>query len=288
MSETAPKTIGNPASWVLQSLKSASHGTTEALDEIRSDTNARPRVRSMDMGDISHALRAGWADFKAARSDAMFLVFIYPLIGLAMVMSGFHLDVLPLLVPMVMGFAIVGPAAAIGLYEMSRRREAGEPSGWMSAFSVLRSPAFASVLMLAFYLAALFVIWIMVAQAIFGATLGPDTPASLAAFARDVFTTSSGWTMIVVGTLVGAAFAYAALAVSIVSFPLLLDRHVGLPMAVATSLQVMRQNRLVCLLWGALVGALLVLGSVPLFAGLIFVVPLLGHATWHFYRRAVM
>ncbi|MCG7624033.1 DUF2189 domain-containing protein [Epibacterium sp. Ofav1-8] len=288
MSETAPKTIGNPASWVLQSLRSASHGTTEAIEELRSDTNARPRVRTMDIDDISHALRAGWADFKSARSDAMFLVFIYPLIGLALVMSGFHLDVLPLLVPMVMGFAIVGPAAAIGLYEMSRRREAGESAGWMSAFSVLRSPAFASVLALAFYLAALFVIWIMVAEAIFGATLGPDTPASLTTFARDVFTTSSGWTMIVVGTLVGAAFAYAALAVSIVSFPLLLDRHVGLPMAVATSLQVMRQNRLVCLLWGALVGALLVLGSVPLFAGLIFVVPLLGHATWHFYRRAVM
>lgn len=288
MSDTAPKTIGNPASWVLQSMQSASHGTADAIDEIRGASHSRPRVRSLDMADLTHALRAGWDDFKAARSDAMFLVFIYPLIGLAMVVSGFHLDVLPLLVPMVMGFALVGPAAAIGLYEMSRRREAGQPMGWASAFAVIRSPAFASVLMLAFYLAALFVIWIMVAEAIYGATLGPESPATLSAFLRDVFYTSSGWTMIIVGTLVGAAFAYAALAISIVSFPLLLDRHVGLPIAVATSLEVMRKNRVVCLAWGALVGLMLVIGSVPLFAGLIFVVPLLGHATWHLYRRAVM
>ncbi len=218
MSDTAPKTIGNPASWVLQSMQSASHGTADAIDEIRGASHSRPRVRSLDMADLTHALRAGWDDFKAARSDAMFLVFIYPLIGLAMVVSGFHLEVLPLLVPMVMGFALVGPAAAIGLYEMSRRREAGQPMG------------------------------------IYGATLGPESPATLSAFVRDVFYTSSGWTMIIVGTLVGAAFAYAALAISIVSFPLLLDRHVGLPIAVATSLEVMRKNRVVCLAWGGLSG----------------------------------
>jgi len=287
MSESDPKTIGNPASWVLQSLRSASHGTVDALDEMRSEPGVTPQARQLEMSDLLHALRAGWEDFKAARSDAMFLVFIYPLIGLAMVMSGFRLDVLPLLLPMVMGFAIVGPAAAIGLYEMSRRREAGEPAGWMTAFGVLHSPAFASVLMLAFYLAALFVMWIMVAQAIFSATLGPDTPTSLGSFTRDVFTTGPGWTMAIVGTTVGAVFAYAALAISIVSFPLLLDRHVGLPVAVATSLEVMRKNRVVCLTWGALVGSALVIGSIPLFAGLIFVVPLLGHATWHLYRRAV-
>lgn len=288
MSETAPKTIGNPASWVLQSLQSAGHGTAEAIEELRSENRAKPRVRVLDMEDISHALRAGWEDFKAARSDAMFLVFIYPLIGLGMVIAGFHLAVLPLLVPMVMGFALVGPAAAIGLYEISRRRERHEAVSWMSAFSVLRSPAFASILMLAFYLAALFVIWIMVAQAIYAATLGPELPISVRGFVEDVFTTGPGWTMMVLGTTVGAAFAYAALAISIVSFPLLLDRHVGLPVAVATSMEVMRKNRVICLAWGALVGTLLVLGSVPFFAGLIFVVPLLGHATWHLYRRAVM
>ncbi|MFP3384484.1 DUF2189 domain-containing protein [Tritonibacter sp. SIMBA_163] len=287
MSEVAPKTIGNPASWVFQSLRSASHGTADAIDEIRSEDSATPQVRTLDLSDISAALRDGWQDFKAARSDAMFLVFIYPLIGIAMIMSGFHLAVLPLLLPMVMGFAIVGPAAAIGLYEMSRRREAGESASWMSAFAVLRSPAFASILMLAFYLAALFVIWIMVAQAIFAATLGPDAPSSLSSFVTDVFTTGPGWTMMIIGTTTGAILAYAALAISIVSFPLLLDRHVGLPVAVATSLEVMRKNRFVCLCWGLLVGAALLIGSLPLFAGLIFVVPVLGHATWHFYRRAV-
>ncbi|NIZ13644.1 DUF2189 domain-containing protein [Phaeobacter sp. HF9A] len=287
MTDIARKAIGNPASWLLQSLRSAGHGTADAIDEMRSEEAARPRVRSLTMSDISHALRAGWEDFKSSRSDAMFLVFLYPLIGLAMVMTGFHLAVLPLLLPLIMGFAIVGPAAAIGLYEMSRRREQGAPAGWMSAFSVLRSPAFGAMFVLAFYLAALFVVWIVTAQAIYNATLGPVAPASLEAFARDVLTTRPGWVMMVSGFAVGAAFAYAALAVSIVSFPLLLDRHVGLPVAVATSLEVMRKNRLVCLTWGAMVGSALLIGSIPLFAGLIVVVPLLGHATWHFYRRAV-
>lgn len=283
-----PKTIGNPASWVIQSLQSAGHGTAEAIDELRSVPRAKPRVRVLMQEDISHALRAGWEDFKAARSDAMFLVFIYPLIGLAMVTAGFHLAVLPLLVPMVMGFALVGPAAAIGLYEISRRRETHKEISWISAFAVLRAPAFASILMLAAYLAALFVVWIMVAEAIYSATLGPEHPTSLMVFLTDVLTTGPGWAMMLLGTGVGACFAYAALAVSIVSFPLLLDRHVGLPMAVATSLEVMRKNRTICLMWGALVGTLLVLGSLPFFAGLIFVVPLLGHATWHLYRRAVI
>lgn len=283
-----PKTIGNPASWVIQSLQSVGQGTGEAIDELRSVPRAKPQVRVLVREDVSRALRAGWEDFKAARSDAMFLVFIYPLIGLAMVTAGFHLAVLPLLVPMVMGFALVGPAAAIGLYEISRCREANKEVNWMSAFAVLRSPAFASILMLAAYLAALFVVWIMVAEAIYSATLGPDHPTSLMVFLSDVLTTGPGWTMMVLGTGVGACFAYAALAVSIVSFPLLLDRHVGLPIAVATSLEVMRKNRTICLMWGALVGTLLVLGSLPFFAGLIFVVPLLGHASWHLYRRAVI
>ena len=283
-----PKTIGNPASWVIQSLQSAGHGTAEAIDELRSEPRAAPRVRPLDLEDVRQAMRAGWDDFKAARSDAMFLVFIYPLIGLTMVTAGFHLAVLPLLVPMVMGFAIVGPAAAIGLYEISRRREDGQEISWMSALAVLHSPAFASILMLATYLAALFIIWIMVAEAIYSATLGPEYPMSLRAFAVDVFTTGPGWTMVVLGTSVGACFAYAALAISIVSFPLLLDRHVGLPVAVATSMEVMQKNPVICLMWGALVGTLLVLGSLPFFAGLIFVVPLLGHATWHLYRRAVI
>ena len=283
-----PKTIGNPASWVIQSLQSVGQGTGEAIDELRSVPRAKPRVRVLVREDISRALRAGWEDFKAARSDAMFLVFIYPLIGLALVTAGFHFAVLPLLVPMVMGFALVGPAAAIGLYEISRRREAHKEVNWMSAFAVLRSPAFASILMLAAYLAALFVVWIMVAEAIYSATLGPDHPTSLMVFLSDVLTTGPGWTMMVLGTGVGACFAYTVLAVSIVSFPLLLDRHVGLPIAVATSLEVMRKNRTICLMWGALVGTLLVLGSLPFFAGLIFVVPLLGHASWHLYRRAVI
>ncbi|CUH78866.1 putative integral membrane protein [Tritonibacter multivorans] len=286
--EGRDRTIGNPVSWAMQSLGRAGSHAAETVEEIRSDSAAHPEVRKITMEDLRAALTAGWSDFTAARSDAMFLVFIYPLIGVAMVSLGFRLEMIPLLFPMIMGFALIGPVAAIGLYEMSRRREAGEEMRWMAAFSVLRSPAFGPILLLGLYLGGLFVGWMLAAQFIYVLTLGPEMPESALALFTAALTTPMGWVMTIAGTLVGAGFALAALAVSIVSFPLLLDRPVGLPIAVSTSMEMLRKNRRLSLTWGAMVGSLLVVGSIPMFLGLVIVVPLLGHATWHLYRRAVV
>ncbi|WP_293577604.1 DUF2189 domain-containing protein [Phaeobacter sp.] len=282
------RTIGNPISWLTKALGLTGAHLSASVDQLGSDTErSAPEALVLDMSDITAALSAGWQDFIACRSDAMAIVFLYPLIGLALVVFGFSADLFPLIFPVVMGFALIGPVAAVGLYEMSARREAGFKPRWADAFAVLRSPAFLSVLMLGLYLAGLFVLWMVFAIGIFNRTLGPEAPASLMAFATAALTTTPGWIMIVVGSTVGAAFAVVALAVSLVSFPLLLDRHTGLPVAVATSLKVVRKNPVVCLTWGAMVGTLLFLGAVPMFAGLIVVIPLLGHATWHLYRRAV-
>ncbi|MFW8635384.1 DUF2189 domain-containing protein [Cribrihabitans pelagius] len=282
------KTIGNPLSWLLQSAGITREHLGQTVDQMGSSkVSEMPVARKLDMEDILHALAAGLEDFAACRSDAIFLVLFYPLIGIALVVMSLSMNLLPLIVPMIMGFAILGPVAAVGLYEMSSRREAGFEPRWLDALAVLRSPAFGAILVLGFYLAGLFIAWLVAADMIYSRTLGPEPPASIMGFVSDVVTTREGWIMAITGGAVGAVFAFAALAMSLVSFPLLLDRHVGLPVAVATSLKVIRKSPLVCLTWGVLVGTALVVGAIPFLAGLIIVVPVLGHATWHLYRRAV-
>ena len=282
------KTIGNPLSWLFQHAETTSHHISASVEQMGSeDTRAMPKVRRLEMSDLKYALKAGVDDFAACRSDAMFLVLFYPLIGLVMVVMGFSMNLLPLLVPMIMGFALIGPLAAVGLYEMSSRREAGFEPKWMDAFDVIRSPSFGAILMLGVYLAALFFVWLICANSVYTWTLGPEPPVSLAGFVTETFTTTAGWMMIILGSGLGALFALAALAISVVSFPLLLDRHVGLPVAVVTSVRVLRTSPVVTLTWGALIGTSLVIAAIPFLLGLVVVVPIFGHATWHLYRRAV-
>ncbi len=174
------------------------------------------------------------------------------------------------------------------MYEMSRKRELGQQAGWADAFGVLQSSAFGAILVFGAILFALFAAWLIVAELIFAATIGPEMPVSAMAFARDVLGTSGGRTMIVLGIAAGFCFAAIVLVVALVSFPLLIDRRVGVPVAVATSIAVARLNPGPVAAWGLIVAGLLVLGSLPLFLGLILVMPVLGHATWHLYRKAVV
>ncbi len=282
------KTIGNPISWAAQSLGATSEHVTESVSRLgSSETRQLPKVQTLTMQDLSACLRAGYQDFLDTRADAIFLVLIYPIAGLLMFGMGMNLNMVPLLAPLVAGFALIGPVAAVGLYEISRKREQGTEVYWIDAFGVFRSPSFGAILALGFYLVMLLLIWLMMAQTIYVQTLGPEPPASLGAFVAQVFTTGAGWTMVIVGTAVGFLFALSALAISVVSFPLLLDRKVGLPVAVVTSVRVLRHNPRVILTWGFIVAALLVIGAIPMLLGLIVVMPVLGHATWHLYRRAV-
>jgi len=244
-------------------------------------------IRRITPSDLKHALARGIDDFIAMPSHAVFLCVIYPLLGVALIGMTAGSDLLPLAFPIAAGFALVGPLAAIGLYELSRRREAGLDSSTSHAFDVLHSPSLGAIVALGLLLMAIFLIWLAVAEGVYIANFGYHGPASIGQFVSDVFTTHSGWTMIVVGTGIGFLFAVLVLTISAISFPLLLDRDVGAAVAVLTSIRVVTSNPLTMALWGFIVAALLVLGSIPFFLGLTVVMPVLGHATWHLYRRAV-
>jgi len=283
--------IRNPVEWWVDQWRVAGVALEtigEAGRRARDAADPRlPTIRRIGFADVREALARGFDDFAASRSDVIFLCLIYPSAGLVLARLAFGYDMLPLLFPLISGFALIGPVAGIGLYEISRRREQNLSASWADAFGLVRSPTFGSIVLLAMVLLAIYLLWLAVANVIYDLTLGPEPPVSIAAFAHDVFTTLRGWTMIVIGIGVGFLFALLVLATSVVSFPLLIDRDVDVDTAVRTSVRAFVANPVPIAAWGLIVAAGLVIGSIPAFIGLIVIMPVLGHATWHLYRRLV-
>jgi uncharacterized membrane protein len=247
----------------------------------------RPVVRHIGLPDLLDALRLGWEDFKAVPSHAIVLCVIYPIIGIVLARIALGYSVLPLLFPVAAGFALIGPFAALGLYELSYRRELGQEASAWHAFGVLRAPSFGSMLGLGGLLLVIFFVWVAVAHAIYVSTFGNTPAAAIPDFFTQVFATSEGWRMIMIGVGVGFLFAAVALCISIVSFPLMLHQHADMTDAMLTSMRVVAKNPIAAAEWGLIVAVLLMLGSIPFFLGLTIVMPLLGHATWHLYRKAI-
>jgi uncharacterized membrane protein len=283
--------IRHPLEWGADQLRTANLAVERASHSLHSPAEAEaalPAIRKIEVADLAEVLASGLSDFGAYRTDVIFLCIVYPLAGLVLAALAFGYDLLPMVFPLASGFALIGPVAAVGLYEMSRRREQGVEITWADAFGVVAAPAFGAIVVLGLILLAIFLLWLAAAYAIWLLTLGPQPPASIGAFIEQVFTTRAGWAMIVVGVGVGFLFALAVLAISVVSFPLLLDRDVGLRTAVATSVRAVLTNPGPMAAWGLIVASGLMLGSIPVLLGLIIVMPVLGHATWHLYRKVVL
>ena len=284
-------TIRNPVEWGADQFREGTHAAGSgghAAYGTKGELNSLvPGICRIEPRDLREVLAKGIQDFGAYRTDVIFLCIIYPVIGLVLAQVAFGRDMFQLLFPLASGFALIGPFAAIGLYEMSRRREQGITINWADAFGVLRSPSFGSILALGLILVAIFLVWMLTAQAIYAATLGPEPHDTFGSFMQAVFTTSAGWAMIGIGVGVGFLFAVLVLAISVVSFPLLLDRKVGVATAIYTSVRVAAANPRAMAAWGMVIVCGLVVGSIPLFVGLAIVMPVLGHATWHLYRKTV-
>ena len=247
-----------------------------------------PKILIIGAAEVMDALRRGIDDFRAVPTHAIFLLLIYPVVGFILFRLAFGYDVLPLIYPMAAGFALLGPVVAIGLYELSRRRELGFKDSAIHAFEVLRSPSIGAIARLGAVLAAIFLAWLFTANLIYAQIFGGAFPSSVGAFLDQVTSTPDGHQLIIVGHLVGLIFAAVVLVISIVSFPMLVDRaDVSASTAVRTSIRAALENPLAVALWGFIVAVALVVGALPFLLGLAVVLPVLGHATWHLYRKLV-
>ena len=248
---------------------------------------AQPVVRTIGPGDVRDAIVKGIADFEAMPTHVVFLCLIYPIAMLvvARVYAGY--DVLPLVFPVLTGYTLIGPLVAIGMYELSRRREQGLDTSRSHAFDVIRFASIGSIVALSALLMLIYIVWLGIAWAIYQLNFGGAVPESILAFALQIVATPAGWATVFVGCGVGFIFATVTFTLSVVSFPMLVDRDVGFVMAVQTSVRAVAANPITMGIWAFIVASGLLIGALPFFVGLAVVLPVLGHATWHLYRKVV-
>jgi uncharacterized membrane protein len=274
--------VRNPIEWAATHV----HGLSRARPpELSLISDAIPVPRALTIADLRASLSAGLDDFLAFRSDVIVLCFMYPVAGALLWRFATGYNMLHLLFPLIGGFALVGPLFATGLYEMSRQHERGLPVTWPTAFEAFRTPAIIRILGLGIVSLAIFGAWLLVAHGLYAATVEPMNPGSVSDFVHDVLFTAPGRVMIVAGMAIGFLFAALVLCTSLVSYPMLLDRTVTMRDAVQASITASRANPQMVALWGLIVAVGLGVGAVPFLVGLIITVPVLGHATWHLYRR---
>jgi uncharacterized membrane protein len=245
-------------------------------------------VRNIGHEDLSIALRQGLDDFLTFRGDIVFAGLLYTVIGLAAVVMTTSAPLMPFFFPVVAGVGLLGPLAAVGFYELARRRDAGELDvHWFNFLDVLKRPALDDMGIVAGLLLLIFFVWLIAAGALYAALFDWATPTSIPQFLSMVFLTSRGWALIIGGALIGAVFGWLVLALSVVSLPMLVDRNVSASEAVSASWRAAHANKGEMIRWGLIVLGLLVIGSIPLFVGLAFVLPWLGYSTWHLYTRLI-
>jgi cytochrome c oxidase subunit 2 len=292
-----PETIRNPVEWLSDEVREVAKGVGLAGRSVRrtSEHLVSPRlaVNRIAVHDLKDALIKGFDDFGAYRTDILFLIVIYPIISLVIVSASFNYELIPLLFPLASGSVIMGPFVGVFLYEMSRRRELNferhheDNHSWANALSVIRSRNFGAIMLLGAILVALYLVWLGVSWWLYRAISGPQPLYSVGKFVQDLFLTEAGWWLIGLGCGLGLLFAALALIITNVAFPLLLDRQVGLATAIQTSIRAALTNPIPIAAWGMIVAAGLVIGAIPLFIGLVVVMPVLCHATWHLYRKLV-
>jgi uncharacterized membrane protein len=254
------------------------------FDSIQPD---KPVINSIRTPDLKDALIKGIADFNEMPTHLVFLCLIYPIVtALAGWIYSGH-NALPLIFPLLAGYTLIGPLVAVGLYELSRRREQGLDHSRWKAFHVLQRHSIRAVSVLGAMLMVLYLAWLTVAWTLYVVNFGTAIPESVMDFTFQVLTTNSGWALILVGGSIGFFFAVVVFSFSVVSFPMVLDRDVSIRLAIQTSIRAVLANPVTMGAWGFIVAFVLFIASLPFFVGLSVAMPILGHATWHLYRKVV-
>ncbi len=259
----------------------------EHMASTGNETSVQPTIRDIRWPDLKDALAKGYDDFKAMPTHLIFLCLVYPVVTLVVARGYAGYDILPLVFPLLAGYTLIGPLVALGVYELSRRREKGLDTSRWHSFEVLRSPSIVSIILLGLVLMGIYFGWLAAAQAIYEMNFGTEPPESVGDFVKTVLSTGSGWTLIAVGSSVGFLFAVVVFTLGVISFPMLLDKDVHLATAVQTSVRAVAANPMTMGVWAITIAVSMFLGSLPFFVGLAVVLPVLGHASWHVYRKVV-
>jgi uncharacterized membrane protein len=246
-----------------------------------------PAVNQLDLSDIADAAGRGMADFRAWPKFGLVFGGLYALGGILVMMTAAAYEMIYISYPLATGFALIGPFIATGLYEVSRKAELGETPQFGEVFSVIFEQRKRELGWMAFVVLFVFIMWMYQVRLLLALFLGFEPIATLPDFLTTIFTTPNGLMFLAVGHVVGAILAMVLFSLSVIPFPMLLDRDVDFITAMVTSVQVVVKNPLPMLGWAMVVTALLIVACIPMFLGLIVVLPILGHTTWHLYRKAV-
>src|SRR5215475_7708228 len=246
-----------------------------------------PVVRSVAVTDIAEALVEGLRDFQALPLYGLAFGALYAVGGIAIILCLAAFGMAYLAYPLAAGFALIGPFVAIGLYEVSRRRETGQPVSFSAIWSTIRSRSeigWMALVTLFVFLAWMYQVWLLISL-----LLGPYASFStLQEFMTVIFTTKEGLLFLAIGNAVGALLSQILFSLTVVSFPLLLEHEVDFVTAMVTSVRAVVTSPLPMIGWAAVIVILLIVSALPYFLGLIVTLPVLGHATWHLYRRLVV
>lgn len=255
------------------------------MDKVEEAQIAPARVASdLTLSDLRAALAAGWGDFRAYPAFGLFFAAIFVAAGMFLYFALFTRGEIAWLVPAAAGFPLLAPFVAVGLYEVSRRREAGLPMNWRTILGALRGRGDDQIMSMGVIVFVAFTFWLIVAHGIFAIFLAES---GIGSGSLELFRSEAGIMMLVVGGIAGALMALAFYSITVVSLPMLVDRDVDFITAIIVSVATVRSNKFVLLVWAVMIAVALFVAMIPLFLGLLVVLPVLGHATWHLFRRSV-
>ena len=252
-----------------------------------SETKPMPKIAELDFSDLKVALGKGWSDFRKAPIYGIIFGAIFAALGVVLYLQFVVWQSDISIVPLAAGFPLIGPFVAVGMYEVSRLIEREESVNWMSVMQAIYAERKRQIPSIAFVVLFIFLIWVYMAHLVFALSFGLK-PLTNVMTSTDILLTKEGITMLLMGSVVGGFLSFVLFSITVVGIPLLVDREIDVVTAMITSFSLVLNNMVVMLAWGVIVALLLLVAMIPMFIGLIVVLPVLGHATWHLYKLAIL